>query len=312
MRLRFQSCTVLCTALLLVSRLEAEPSSVAPVSTNRVINLHPISPIDYFKELLSMKPAQREGALTAKTPEQKKLLLAKIAEYESMSPEERDLRLRHTELRWQLTRLMQLPPLERMTELAAIPPEKRGIVEERLRHWDEIPLPLQKDFLENQGLIQRMLTWEITPTDQRARLTPEQRENLRRELTAWRALPEQQRQRMSEQFRQFFELSDDQKKKILGTIPATERQQMEKTLEKFETLPQEMRQKCINSFSKFASMNSEERSEFLRNAERWESMTPSERLAWRELVNKLPPPPPAPPRIHPPLLPQLVATNRVK
>ena len=118
---------------------------------------------------------------------------------------------------------------------------------------------------------------------------------------------------MSDQFRQFFELSDQQKKKILGTIPASERQQMEMTLAKFEGLPQEMRQKCINSFTKFASMSAEDRAEFLKNAEHWESMTPTERRAWREVVNKLPPLPPPPPMIerHAPV-PQLVTTNSVK
>ncbi|MDB6027728.1 MAG: hypothetical protein JWM68_3951 [Verrucomicrobiales bacterium] len=274
--------------------------------------LHPIPPVDYFKELLAMDPVQRDRALATKTPEQKRLLLAKIAEYQSMSNEERELRLRHTELRWNVTRLMKMPRLERITELAAIPLEKRAMVEERLRRWDEVPLPLQKEFLENEALIQRVLAWETTPSDLRAKLTLEEREKLRQELTAWRSLPEQKRQLMSEQFRQFFELNDDQKKKILGSIPAVEREQMAKALEKYETLPSAMRQRCIDSFTKFAAMSSDERAEFMKNAERWESMTPNERRAWRDLVNRLPPLPPMPPslKVHPTTA--LVATNGIK
>jgi len=314
MRFFFKACTVACAGVLLVGKVVAELSpGTNTSSTNRVIILHPISPIDYFKELLTMNPTQREKALAGKTPEQKKLLVAKISEYQAMSPEERELRLRHTELRWYLVRLMKLPRLERITELAAIPSDKRGLIEERLRRWDAVPLPLQKEFLDNEAMIQRVLTYQSTPREEKAKLNPEQRESLRRELTAWRALPDEQRQRMSEQFRQFFELNDDQKKKILGTIPAEERQQMEKTVEKFESLPQNLRQKCLDSFTKFATMSPDERNEFLKNAERWEAMTPSERRAWRELVNKLPPLPPMPPSFGGALLPpQLVATNRVK
>ena len=316
MRLFFKACTVACAGILLggkvVAELSSEPGNNSG-STNRVIQLHPISPIDYFKELLTMKPDQRERALTGKTPEQKKILVAKIAEYEAMSPEERDLRLRHTELRWYLTRLMKLPRLERITELASIPLEKRELIEERLRLWDAVPLPLQKEFLENEAMIQRVLTYETTPMDQKAKLNPEQREKLRKELTAWRALPEEQRQRMSDQFRNFFELSEGQRKKVLGTIPDSERQQMETAMKKFQDLPQALRQHCIDSFTKLATMSPEERSEFLKNAERWEAMPPSERQAWRELVNKLPPLPPTPPGLGGyPTVPQLVATNLAK
>ncbi len=315
MRFSLKTCTVACAGVLLViegfSQTAAETNSKG-ATTNRVITLHPLSPIDYFRELLTMKSEQRERALTGKNAEQKKLLLAKLSEYENMTPEERELRLRHTELRWYLMRLMRMPPLERMTELATIAPDKRPLVEERLHRWDQVPLPLQKEFLDNEAMIQRMLTWETAPAEQKAKFSQDQRENLRRELTAWRALPEQQRQRMSEQFRQFFELNDEQKKRILGTIPPAERQQMAESIEKFESLPPPMREKCVASFTKFSSMTETERSEFLKNAERWESMTPSERRAWRELVNKLPPLPPMPPGLERPVTPQLVATNSAR
>ncbi len=316
MRLIFKACSVACVGILLGSKVIAELSSGIGTNggnTNRVIQLHPISPIDYFKELLTMKPEQRERALTGKTPEQKKVLVAKIAEYEAMSPEERELRLRHTELRWYLTRLMKLPRLERITELAAIPTEKRALIEERLRLWDAVPLPLQKEFLENEAMIQRVLTYETTPMDQKAKINPEQREKLRKELAAWRALPDEQRQRMSDQFRKFFDLGEEQRKKVLGTIPDAERQQMEVAMKKFQDLPQELRQRCIDSFTKLATMSPDERAEFLKNAERWEAMAPTERQAWRDVVNKLPPLPPMPPGLTPlEGRVQLASTNQLK
>jgi hypothetical protein len=66
-------------------------------------------------------------------------------------------------------------------------------------------------------------------------------------------------------------------------------------------------------------LSPEERQLFLRNAEKWEQMTPAERQSWRNLVNtltllpvppsRLAPRPPLPPAFKPPLPPAL-ATNR--
>ena len=289
----------------------AQPAPPYATGTNRVIVVHPVSPIEYFRELLAMNSTQRLKALEGKTVDQQKKILAKIAEYEQMSAEERELRLRHTELRWQLTRLMRLPPLERMTEVASLSADTRSTIEERLRQWDRVPLPLQKEFLENEAMVQRMLNWEATPVDQRAKMSPEQREKLRTELAAWRNLPEEQRHRMSDQFRRFFELSDSQKKAILGALPPGERDQMQQALQKFESLAPEMRERCIQSFSKIAAMSAEERSPFLKNAERWGGMSPAERRAWRDVVYRLPPMPPPPPFLNPPPV-EVVSTNASK
>ena len=316
MRLSFHACTLVCASVLISSGALAQPTAVPVVSspgTNRVLVVHPISPIEYFRELLAMNSMQRIKALQGKPSDQQKKILAKIAEYEQMSSEERELRLRHTELRWQLTRLMRLPPLERMTEVAALPIDTRPLVEERLRQWDNVPLPLQKEFLENEAMVQRILNWEATPVAQRAQLSPDQREKLRAELAAWRSLPEERRHRMSDQFRKFFELNDTQKKAILGAVPPAERDQMQQTLRKFESLPPDMRERCIESFSKLAAMTPDERSQFLSNAERWAAMSPYERRAWRDVVNRIPPMPPPPPfldRGSPNA--EIVSTNHLK
>ena len=60
----------------------------------------------------------------------------------------------------------------------------------------------------------------------------------------------------------------------------------------FAKLPSVQRQVCIDSFRKFANMTPEQQLQFLKNAERWQAMTPSERETWRTLVTKLPPLPP--------------------
>src|SRR5690348_289355 len=60
----------------------------------------PKPPIQYFRELLALPSHDRDRLLAEKTPEQRKVLLEKIHEYESMDPDRRELTLKVTELRW--------------------------------------------------------------------------------------------------------------------------------------------------------------------------------------------------------------------
>jgi hypothetical protein len=64
-------------------------------------------------------------------------------------------------------------------------------------------------------------------------------------------------------------------------------------------LPPDQRAQCIRGFEKFAGLSLADRQQFLKSAERWQLMTPKERQAWRDLVNKLPPFPPMPPDVPP-------------
>jgi len=94
------------------------------------------SPVESFRELLAMKPGEREQYLATRPPAIRKRFLAKIQEYEAMSAEERELRLRATELRWYLLPLMQMPATNRTAQLAAIPEADRPMVEAK-RHDEE-------------------------------------------------------------------------------------------------------------------------------------------------------------------------------
>jgi len=119
------------------------------------------------------------------------------------------------------------------------------------------------------------------------------------------ALTEERRRRLSENFRDFIELTPIEKKDVLSKLSDAEHRQMEKTLQAFENLPPDQRVRCIRSFSKFAALSADAQREFLKNAERWSQMSPTERQAWRELVSLahiLPPLPPLPnpkPRLAP-------------
>ena len=68
------------------------------------------SPVDFFRQLLAMSPDQRAAALTNRSPEIRARILAKVDEYEALDPDDRELRLRATDLRWWLTPLLRLPP----------------------------------------------------------------------------------------------------------------------------------------------------------------------------------------------------------
>ena len=87
----------------------------------------PRSPISFFRELLAMNAAERDQALTNRSPEQQAQILAKVREYESLKPDERELRLRVTELRWYLRPLMTAPATNRADQLAMIPEPNREL-----------------------------------------------------------------------------------------------------------------------------------------------------------------------------------------
>ena len=104
---------------------------------------HLKSPVDLFRELLAMTPAERENYLTNRPPGIRDRILAKVREYEALDPNERELRLRATELRWYLLPLMHESPTNRAARLAAIPDDLRPLVKNRLQQWDILPPPLQ-------------------------------------------------------------------------------------------------------------------------------------------------------------------------
>jgi hypothetical protein len=274
------------------------------------------SPVDSFRELLAMTLEERKGAVAARPPETQKLIFAKVREYLSLKPDERELRLRATELRWYVLPLLNTPATNRAAQLIFIRPELRKPITDRLAQWDKLAPATQKELLENELTARYFTQLEGSTREQRtnilAGISPERRAQLEAGMARWGALSEGQRRRTCERFDQFFELTPRERDKALKTLSEAERQQMEKTLRTFEKLPKAQRELCVRSFEKFASLGLEERQLFLKNAERWRLMSPAERQAWRELVGKMPEWPPMPPDAPPPLppgFPAPVATN---
>ena len=257
--------------------------------TNGAPPLPPLakSPVESFRELLVMPSAERSKFLTVYPPPLRSRILEKIAEYQSLKPEECELRLQVTELRWYLLPLLDFPATSQTAQLALIPPAMRELVEPRLQLWTLLPPPLQQMLLTNEQAVDYYLIRVDNPSNQAPALT------------------EERRRRLSENFSDFIELTPKEKKDILSKLSDAEHRQMEKTLQAFEKLAPDQRVRCIRSFSKFAALSADAQREFLKNAERWSQMSPTERQAWRELVSLahiLPPLPPLP-NPKPPLPP---------
>lgn len=304
------------------------PVSPAPVRLSSALtNIFPPapqlhSPVDYFRKLLAMTPAERANYLTNQTPDVRERILAKVREYLTLDPNERELRLDATELRWYLLPLLRESPTNRAVRLAQVPDNLRDLVQSRLVVWDALPAASRQEFLDNESVLHYLSRVNTTtpPPGGVSTRTPSDAEQVH-----WAALSEADRERITAQFSQFFELPPDEKQKALHTLSDAERKQMEQTLQEFDKLPIAKRADCIRAFTQFAGMSPAERAEFLKNAERWSQLSPKERQAWRDLVAqvplwpplpavklmppKLPPPPPSLPRPLPHIQ-SAVATNR--
>lgn len=286
----------------------------------------PLPPISFFRELLAMNAAERKQALTNRPPASQKQILAKVREYESLQADERELRLRVTELRWYLLPLMTAPATNRPAQLALIPDRDRKLVEDRLQEWDKVPPDVQKELLGIEPTLQYIAEIEGRSEQQRQEIlktiSPARRAMLEQGISKWSSMSEDQRRKMLDRFKGYFDLTAQEKQKALNTLSEPERRQIEKTLQTFGSLTPAQRAQCIRSFEKFASLSLEERQQFLKDAERWKLMPIEQRQAWKDLVTRLsqqPPMPPLPPRPHLPPLPPSprlpesapsIATNR--
>ena len=101
--------------------------------------------------------------------------------------------------------------------------------------------------------------------------------------------------RRTERFQRFFDLTPAEQARAVDTLPERDRRLMEETLAQFARLPTDEQARCLEGYVRLAGLDAAERAEFLRNARRWQAMTPLERAAWRRLVQPVPPPPPLPP-----------------
>ena len=180
-----------------------------------------------------MTPAERGKSLAIYPPQIHERILAKVQEYLALDPNERELRLRATDLRWYLLPLLLESPTNRTARLALVPDDLRELVNARLAQWDALPPPSRQEFLANEQTLDyfsHVDSTNVPPTlgGQGAPSTEDQ--------ARWNALSESERRQISAQFDRFFELTPDEKQKALNTLSDAERVQMEKTLQTFGDL----------------------------------------------------------------------------
>jgi hypothetical protein len=256
----------------------------------------PPTPIDDFRHWLSLGQSERTRVLALKPESKRKTLQAKLVEYSALPQDLREQRLNVLQLRWYLIPLMETPTTNRASQLVRIPLKYRALAESRLKEWDLLPPPLQKDVLDKETTRQYFVRLEASKPSERERILnaipTDDRQKIEKGVAHWRSMSRDERLQTYAQFDRFFELTPEEKGKTLGILSEEERQQMVQTLKTFQQLPREQRQVCIESFRKFASLTPSEREEFLKNAERWREMSQAERQTWRDLVTVLPPLPP--------------------
>ena len=252
--------------------------------------ISPMSPVAKLRQLLTMTLEEQEQFLSNKSEAEKQEILAKVDEYKMMRPDEREMKLKATELRWYLRPFIDTPETNRAALLSSVPIKDRKMVQDRLRYWDQLPNESKKQLQTNQA----MEVYFSLPVEQRIFAWATNSEPVQEEIQKLQALPEEQRQKRLDGFGKFFEFTASEKEKIMQTVVESERQQMKKILDQYERLPATQREVLIQSFDKFKSMSSAELLQYLRNAELWNKMTPTERQQWKSLVEEFTAAPPSP------------------
>jgi len=259
-------------------------------------------PTQIFRELLAMSPADREHALAGKLPAYREYLRGKLAEFELLTPEEREVRLRALQLRWHLVVLIRTPVDGRAARLQGLRSEDRALVEERIAAWDKLSAEAQRELMENQYTVDYLLQFDSGIGRRETILggiAPEQRVRIEADLVRFGELPQEKRDRIYRNFQQFFELNDGERGRILAALPSPARVEMQKTITALNALPDDQRQRCLEALQRFTLMSTSEREQFLVNAERWQKMSQEQRQSWRQLVHQWPLEPPLPPGFIP-------------
>lgn len=270
----------------------ASPAT-APAALSSVPPNTARTPVDFFRQLLTASPAAREPMLASRPATERALLLAKVREYEALTPAERELRLNATQMRWHLKNLLPADARQRAAYLAALPPAERAVLEPRLKNLEQLPPRLQSEARSSQTVIHyysRPVTPPVPPG-----LVPIAHQPAATPAPVPAPAPSTSRnprQTTVEQFRRFFELNDRDRARALERLPEAERQSLEQLMQELDHLPGPLRTLCMDALQKFATLSPREQAEFLRSASRWQALTPGERETWRDFVTELPPLPP--------------------
>lgn len=289
-----------------VARAQPLPVSAPSAGISSAKVLQP--PLAFFRELLAMNPEQREKRLAQTSAEKRAALTAKLAEYEAMTPEERNQTLSATELYWYLQLFIITPPTTNASsiQLSQVPEAYREAVSNKLDQWKILPPELKKEVLTHETTRDFFLLGVRAPAAGNAQVqaaVPPQiiPPPLRQELLHLEVLPPELRKQAYARFESFFELSAAEKRAVLNTLPADERQQIQKTMEGLDGMSPKQRETALKSLSQVADLSDEQRHNFIKNFGRWRQLSPDEQRLWLKLASLLPPMPPLPPAMTPPM-----------
>lgn len=256
------------------------------------------APTELFRELLATPAAGRDALLANRSSAARNLILIKLREFEALPPDQRELRLRVAELEFYLSPLLRAASEARPRLLATAPAAVRPLLEERLRAWEALTPDRQRDLLDSEQSLSFFVRLQVTSASALTNILREvpisRRSEVEAQLARWQALTPDQRAQKTADFQRFFELRAGEQDKVLRRISSAERVQMERTLAQFNQLPPEQRERAVRGFRRFLDMSPTERAGFLQNAAQWQSMTPSEREAWRRVVERAAHPTPVP------------------
>jgi hypothetical protein len=260
-------------------------------------------PVAFFRELMAASFGERIRLLNNRAPASRGAILAKVHEYESMQPDERELRLKATELQWWLMPALKLSATNRDDYLSRVPANDFKLVKDRLAQWDGLSADEQQEFLADKEALNMLVEPDNdAPAPPFAKVKQAKVEAGTRRLEA---MTEEQRQKAIATYTSLLRIQEAEKERILRTLSPQEQRQIQRALDAFDGLIGPRRAICVRSFEKFAGLSAEEREQFLKNAERWELMSPTERQKWRDLVQKWTRVPPPLPMAPPPPLPNV-------
>lgn len=249
--------------------------------------------------LLATNIAGREAWLAAKPAASRAAIEAKLREYEAMSPEQRDQKLRASQISWYLPPLIKMPATNRAAILGAIPEEDRKVIEMRLGQLSILPPPMLNQIVTNRNLLRWIDNGQPGASNALAQVSPDQKRLAEQVYPVWKKL---------------LELPPARRTEPLSKLNDTDRTNMEMTLNKLGNLSGEERAQARAGFKKFAELSASERESFLSSAKRWQDMSEKDREVWRNVAATLQRPPAS---ISPPLPPParkrapltLVSTN---
>lgn len=270
----------------------AQPAPPIVAATAPTTPPLPSNPVDTFRKLLGMSASEREKFLATLPLEKRQVVILKLNEYQKLTAEEREARLRALQVRVCVRQMIRVPASNRVERLARLVPAERDLVQARLAEWDQLAPDLQKEVLASEVAILHIAR---TPDGVLHRFMPPLPivTKIEKQVTAWRSLSDGRRTEILDQFHRFFEdVTPKDRAKILS-----ERTNMvyAKT---FEGLAKEQRERYIVNFKKFAALSPAERQRFINNVNYWQTMSPEARDAWRVLAKKL-----STPTVPPPLPP---------